>query len=173
MTAAWRALAPGDLAAVAHIAARVHSNYPERPEVFAERLALFPAGCLLLADAQGQACGYAITHPGRLGAPPPLDSLLGGLPAVADCLYLHDIALLPAARGAQAPAALLKLLRALARSLALERLALVAVNGSAAYWRRHGFVEGTARVESYGAGVAYLVARVESVHGTPPSSGVV
>ncbi|HLN26063.1 MAG TPA: GNAT family N-acetyltransferase [Patescibacteria group bacterium] len=158
MTAAWRALAPGDLAAVARIAAQVHPNYPERPEIFAERLALFPAGCFLLVDAQGQACGYALSHPGTLGAPPPLDSLLGALPAAADCLYLHDIALLPAARGAGAPAALLTLLRPLARSLALPRLALVAVNGSADYWRGHGFAEVDAGVGSYGEGCVYLVA---------------
>jgi GNAT superfamily N-acetyltransferase len=160
--AAWRAMTPGDLAAVARIAERVHPNYPERPEVFAERLALFPAGCLLLVNARGEPCGYAITHPGTLGAPPALDSLLGALPPAADCLYLHDIALLPAARGARAPAAALEMLRALARSLGLERLALVAVNGSAEYWRGHGFGVGApgAGVETYGEGVAYLVGEV-------------
>ena len=58
--------------------------------------------------------GYAVSHPGRLGRPPALDSRLGELPSDADCLYLHDVALLPEARGLGLGESLVDLLRALA-----------------------------------------------------------
>ena len=41
---AWRAMRAGDLAAVMDIAAVVHPELPEKVEVFAERLSLFPRG---------------------------------------------------------------------------------------------------------------------------------
>src|SRR5207253_5442568 len=63
-------------APVARIATAAYADYYERPEVFAERLALFPDGCrVCVADAR--IAGYLLAHPGRFGAPPLLDSLLG------------------------------------------------------------------------------------------------
>ncbi|NML16881.1 GNAT family N-acetyltransferase [Azohydromonas caseinilytica] len=133
----WRAMTPADLPAVLRIAALVHPGYPERAEVFAERLRLHPAGCLVLDGADGPA-GYCISHPWR-GEPPALDTLLGALPARPEAWYVHDVALLPAARGQGAPAALLARLRARAAQAGLNTLSLTAVNGSAAYWQRQGF----------------------------------
>lgn len=162
--ARWRAMAPADLPAVAAIADAVHPLYPEPPEVPAERLALFPAGCLVAAGADGDRLGYAISHPGRLGQPPALAIRLGALPANADCLYLHDVALLPRARGMGLGEAVVAHLRAMARDAGFRHLALVAVNGSAPYWHRHGFrpyAAGSdalaAKLASYGGDAAYLV----------------
>jgi GNAT superfamily N-acetyltransferase len=163
VTGWWRRLADADLAAVAAIGAVVHAAYPERPEVAAERLRLFPAGCRAATDAAGAVLGYALAHPWRLGAPPALDTLLGRLPEPADCLYLHDVALVPSARGAGLGAALVPLLRRVAAAHGLARLALVAVHGSAPWWARFGFApspsgEHSAGLASYGATAAYLVA---------------
>ena len=99
MAAAWRPMRHSDLAMVEAIAGRVHPGLPEAAAVFAERLTLFPDGCFLLEDQTGgTSLGYAVTHPGLIGHAPPLNSLLGALPDRADCLYLHDVALLPATR---------------------------------------------------------------------------
>jgi Acetyltransferases len=130
-------MAPADLPAVLRVAAEVHPGYPERDEVFAERLALHPGGCLVL-EGDGDPLGYCISHPWR-GEPPALDTLLGALPPRPDTWYLHDVALLPAARGLGAPAALLACLRERAAAAGLLALALTAVNDSAPYWRRQGF----------------------------------
>ena len=130
-------MAPADLPAVLRIAAEVHPGYPERDEVFAERLALHPDGCLVLDGGDGP-LGYCISHPWR-GEPPALDTLLGALPPQPLSWYLHDVALLPAARGLGAPAALLACLRERAAAASLRALSLTAVNGSAPYWRRQGF----------------------------------
>lgn len=134
---AWRRMGEGDLPAVGAIAARVHPDYPEDDAIFAERLRLYPAGCRVL-DLDGRAAGYALSHPWVSG-PPRLNTLLGALPAAPVTLYIHDVALLPAARGCGAAPRLLGQLAELARTAGLTSLSLVAVNGSAAFWERQGF----------------------------------
>lgn len=162
----WRPMIPADLPAVEAAGEIVHPLYPESPEVPAERLALYPAGCLV-AERDGQLLGYAVSHPALLGRPPALDSLLGRLPERPDCLYLHDIALLPAARGLGLGAALVARLLRLAKAQGLPLLALTAVNNSAGYWQRQGFVPHeadavlAAKLASYGEDALYLVRAVD------------
>ncbi|WP_052214852.1 GNAT family N-acetyltransferase [Belnapia sp. F-4-1] len=141
-----------DLPGVVALAAAAHPHYPEEPAVFAERLALAPGFCWVLEDGRG----YALAHPWA-GPVPPLDSLLGALPAAAEALHLHDIVLAPEARGAGGAAAMIERLAALGAASGLERMTLVAVAGKAGYWRRLGFVP-LLEVASYGAG-AVLMAR--------------
>lgn len=124
-----------DLPEVDAVAARVHPDYPEDPAVFAERLALHPAGCLVLDEV----AGYVVSHPWHPGAPPKLNSLLGTIPADAATYYLHDLALLPAARGVGAGAAVVMQLARHAGTLGLSTISLVAVNASEPFWRRLGF----------------------------------
>jgi len=133
-------MAAVDLPAVLTVAEQVHPNYPESEAVFAERLMLHPAGCLVLAGGEG-ASGYVLSHPWRYGQVPALDSLLGALPGDADAYYLHDLALLPQMRGAGAASACVERLAAHARTEGFDRMALVAVGGSAGFWRRQGFRE--------------------------------
>lgn len=159
----WRPMELVDLPAVERIGEIVHPLFPERPEVPAERLELFPAGCLVAASSMGP-MGYAVAHPWLTGALPALDVLLGSLPPQADCLYLHDVALLPQLRGSGLGAELVGMLVALARAHGLARLALTAVGGSAGYWRRHGLAawdtgDGALakKLASYGADAVYMV----------------
>lgn len=166
---AWQPLAEDDLGTVAAIAARLHPSLPERTIVFAEKLRLFPDGCRRLvrsAAISGDAMqGYALSHPWTLARPPKLDRLLGALPEPADCLFLHDVAVRPAARGRGAAGALLAHITAVAVSRRLPALALIAAYGSDRLWRRFGFEdvpagamteEGRASLAGYGADVRYL-----------------
>ena len=134
----WRPLETGDLATVEAIAAEVHPGFFERPEIFAERIALYPAGARLL-EINGAAAGYVFSHPYSLGALPALDTLLGALPPEPDCFYLHDLALLPAARGRGAGAAVTADLAVHASAQGFAAMALVAVNHSQPFWQRLGF----------------------------------
>ena len=161
--AGWRPMTAADLDTVLRIAGRVHADYPESPAVFAERLSLYPAGCRV-AEVEGAPVGYAVLHPGRLGAPPALDTLLGGLPEPADCLYIHDVALLPAARGHGLGEAVLEIARELSRVGGWGWLTLTSTPGALSYWERQGFGpwngagEALARkLASYGQGMAYRV----------------
>jgi ribosomal protein S18 acetylase RimI-like enzyme len=154
-----------DLHAVAAIAARVHPAFPEEAAIFAERLRLYPAGCLML-DGDGGAAGYCLSHPWRAGDPPALNTQLSALPAPPSTYYIHDLALMPQARGHGAATMLIARLAARARAERLPTLSLVAVNGSGSFWRHHGF-EGVAdvtlqaRLASYDAAAAYMVRAVD------------
>lgn len=141
MSTTWQPMQPADLDAVMAMAAEVHAGFYERREVFAERLALYPQGCRIAREdgGAGEPVGYAFMHPARLGQPPALDSFLKELDAQADCLYLHDVALLPAARSFGLGRALMQQLSGLMNKDGFGHAALVAVHGSAPYWRSHGF----------------------------------
>jgi len=127
-----------DLPAVAAMSDAVHGAFTEAQPVYAARLALWPEGCRILETGAGVA-GYAIAHPWRLGAPPALGAMLEALPAIPDVYHLHDIALLPAARGTGAGAAALGILLESAAAARLPLVELVAVNGADTYWRAQGF----------------------------------
>ncbi len=154
----------GDLSAVARIADQVHPAHPESAAVAAERLALYPAGCLVL-ERDGDPIGYALSHPWHADTPPPLDTLLGRLPTSPGTFYLHDLALLPAARGLRAGTAAVRLLADQARRDRLPTASLVAVSGSVPFWRRQGFVVADSpalrdKLASYGADARFMVRRL-------------
>lgn len=157
----WRNMSAADLPAIMAAAAEVHPDYPEGEAVFAERLALHSAGCLVLAGGKGIG-GYVLSHPWRFGQVPALDSLLGALPEDADIYYIHDLALLPLARGSGAASACVHRLAAHARASGFARMALVAVGNSAGFWRRQGFREAhdealARKLASYDDAARYLV----------------
>ena len=157
---AWRSMRQEDLARVCAIADEVHPAHPEDAEVFAERLALYPEGCLVL-EAGGHVAGYALAHPWMRAAPPALDTRLVTLPARADCLHVHDIAILPGARGRGAARAVLQELAVLAMREGLPILALVAIPGTRAFWRGQGFAVVdrpalAAKLASYGTGARFM-----------------
>lgn len=142
-----------DLGAVAALEAECHAPLPAEGELlFAERLVLFPRGCLAAEDSAGLA-GYAVAHPWRAVAPPALGQRLGALPDDADCLHLHDLALAPRARGLGMVAAALAQLIPLARQRGIGALSLVAVHGTVPMWARHGFAAVGPAPQSYGEGV--------------------
>ncbi|WP_246741440.1 GNAT family N-acetyltransferase [Bradyrhizobium aeschynomenes] len=155
----WRAMTPGDLAAVDAIALRLHPSYPEDREVFAERLRLHPGGCGVLAAQGDEIAGYVISHPWHLGEPPALNVVLGQLPSPATTYYIHDLALLPEARGTGAAGRIVAQLRLHARELGLPSLSLVAVNRSVPFWEKQGFAiaPGDGDVSSYGGDARLMI----------------
>ncbi|ABD88706.1 GNAT family N-acetyltransferase [Rhodopseudomonas palustris] len=157
----WRAMTPRDLPAVNAIAARVHPDYPEDAAVFEERLALYPAGCFILQSAAAP-IGYLISHPWHFAEPPALNVALCEIPSPASTYYIHDIALLPQARGSGAAATAVAALLQLARTQTMRNISLVAVNNSVQFWRRQGFhihSDGALaqKLASYGADACYMV----------------
>lgn len=134
----WRALTTLDLPAVEAIANRVHPGFPEDQAVFAERQRLYPDGTRLL-ELDGVPSGYILSHPWRFKSLPALNSLLGAVPPDADTYYLHDLALLPTARGTGAAAMIVGEIQRHARSRGFANMSLVAVNGSIPFWTKHGF----------------------------------
>jgi GNAT superfamily N-acetyltransferase len=155
----WRHMQEGDLAAVMELAARVHPALLEAEAVFAERVRLFPVGCLVLDEA-GAIGGYAVSHPSTRFAPPPLDTLLGALPEAPDDYYLHDFVLAPEMRGAgHAQSGVETLLR---EASGYPSTSLVSVYGTSDFWSRFGFrpaIRGglQAKLAPYGPDAVYMV----------------
>ncbi len=160
----WRPMRPQDLAAVGHVAAAVHPHYPEDAAVLAERLHLYPAGCFVLVGEQGVA-GYALAHPWLFGQPPALNTLLHHLAAPADCLHIHDVALMEAARGAGLGANIADRLARQALKAGLATMSLVAVGGALRFWSALGFAvmepdAGRETLASYGAEAVFMARRL-------------
>jgi len=156
----WRPAHASDLPAISAIAARIHPDLPERPEVFAEKMRLYPDGCrVLLAD--DEIAGYGLSHPWKQQRIPPLDSFLARLPDDADCLYVHDVAVLPDFRGGVLRAYITGI-EQLARASGIATLALVSVYATRPLWQRLGFqpvnaeAELGAKLASYGEGATYM-----------------
>lgn len=127
-----------DLPDIGLIADAVHPGFPEELSVLAEKQRLHPDGARLL-EVNGRAAGYLFSHPWIADDIPPLNTRLGALPARPDIYYLHDLALLPEARGTGAAPMVVDAIVRHARALGFAKMALVAVNGSQAFWRRQGF----------------------------------
>jgi GNAT superfamily N-acetyltransferase len=153
MALSWRGMLPGDLPAVVALAEALHPEHPESPAVFAERLALAPAGCRVLA--RGDALlGYAVMHPWTGLAPPALNRLLGRLPTRPGPWHIHDVALMPEARGAGHAAAVVRTV------VGARAATLVALAEAVAYWSRLGFrpaaCADAAALASYGAEARFM-----------------
>lgn len=146
----WRPMLESDLDRVASISDAVHGNYTESRATYAERISLFPQGCKVFTR-NGEALGYVVCHPWHAATPPALNAVLGAIPDDADCLYFHDIALLPEGRGSGAGAQALAIAHDLAKAGGFSSLCLVAVNGADSYWSAQGFSVVTDR-PSYGEG---------------------
>ena len=163
-SAAWRRAADADLDAILAVQARVHTIAPESRAVFASKREAFPSGTLVF-DPGGAVLGYGIFHPGTVGDVPALHALPFRIPERPDCLFIHDVALLPEARGRGGARVFVALARHEALALGLGRLALVSVYGTVPIWSRLGFAvrtpsRGAAKLHPYGETARYMTSEI-------------
>jgi ribosomal protein S18 acetylase RimI-like enzyme len=162
--AEWRPAAVADLAAIQKIADAIHADLPERPEIYAEKLELFPEGCFVLAQNES-VVGYCLSHPWLLSNIPALDQFLTTLPSLPNCLLIHDVAVLQQARGHGAVNALIELILKLARKRGFQSLALISVYDTYPFWARFGFEVITDfalsdKLKPYGESARYMLRRL-------------
>lgn len=93
-----------------------------------------------VAAADDAVHAYLFAYPSRLGKVTALGADFA-VPAGADCLYLHDLAVAPAAAGLGLGPALVRHAWAAAVAAGLRHSALVSVQGSRAFWTRLGYRE--------------------------------
>jgi len=156
-----------DIPQVVQVADQIHPGLPEGEYVFAERVKLFPKGCLVLVLVDGsmsKILGYAVSHPIRYRQPPALDSLLGEIPPDADQYYIHDVAVLPEYRGHGSAAKAVQMLLEVTGEYTYETTCLVSVYGTGPLWRRFGFEEELAgrlreKLRGYGEDAVYMSRR--------------
>jgi GNAT superfamily N-acetyltransferase len=162
---AWRPMAAADLDAVAEIALVCFPDHFEGRDCFENRLALYPTGCFVLAAGDGRPVGYLVAYPWRADAAPPLNCLIEAAPADAAVMYLHDLSILPEARGGGWSRPIVRRLADEARAAGWPAISLVAVNDATRFWEGHGFTVANplgmaAKLASYGADARYMVRRL-------------
>ncbi len=160
-TGDWLPILPADLDSVNRLADNIHTTLPERPEVFEEKVRLFPKGCRKFV-LNGNMVGYGISHPWVLNAIPPLNEFLKNLPEKPGCLYLHDIVVAPEARGLGASGRFVDYIKLLAQEIGVPSLALVSVYGTDVLWSRFGFravlnSDLSRKLLSYGTTAKYMI----------------
>lgn len=160
----WRAAKTADLDSILRIGAQIHLGLPETRDIIAEKLRLFPEGCFVLVQGE-TTVGYALSHPWLLNHVPKLNKPLLRLPRNADCLLIHDVAVLQEGRGRDAAKTLVRLVTTLARDLNVSNLALVSVYGSYHLWKRLGFEfvgDGalTDELKTYGDSARYMISKL-------------
>ena len=158
----WRPMRPDDIPAVVDVARLSFPDHFEDRACFENRLALYPRGCFVLADADGPTRGYLIAYPWKAESAPPLNTVIEGLPADPTLIYLHDLALHPEARGGGVTGAIVERLAEQATEDGWPMIALVAVNDAVGFWSRRGFVEQpadamAAKLASYGSDARYML----------------
>lgn len=156
--ALWRPMTQADIPAVSYVASIAHVDFPEDDAVFAERQRLAPEGCWILEQGE-EPIGYILSHPWHFGSVPSLNMLLENIPADADTFYIHDLALLPQARGTGAARKIVELL--IEQTQSYPSITLVAVNGSLPFWSKFGFeikdlAELKAKLLSYDEDARYM-----------------
>lgn len=157
----WIPLSMNNIESLIQVAEKVHPDLPERDEVFAERIKLFPDGCLALVDEEtNEFCGYVISHPIRSRQPPALNCLLGEIAPGADQYYIHDLAILPKSRGRGLAQECIEKLLVVAKQFSTT--SLISVYGTATFWGRFGFSLGeiddalNKKLSDYGDDAIYL-----------------
>ncbi|MFG6449157.1 GNAT family N-acetyltransferase [Roseateles sp. BYS180W] len=140
----YKVITPADVPVVLALQARCYGpQFLENAQAFEAKLqAAAGLHCSFLALDErepARALGYIISLPVQGHQLPELNAQ--ALPAAArPCtLYLHDLAVSPEGRSQRVGAALLQQVIGRARDMGLQHMALVAVQGSTAYWERHGF----------------------------------
>lgn len=133
-----RAMREADMAAVLAVQAACYPPAMQELEEVVRARLLAAAPTTLVACVDAAVAGYAFAYPSRLGRVTPLGAVFR-LPAAPDTLYLHDLAVLPAAHGRGLAQALLAGLFARARAAGLRHAALVSVQDSQAFWEARGY----------------------------------
>lgn len=137
-----RTLTASDLPAVLRLQADCYPGaYLESEAAFAAKVQASPQTFWGVdhPNAPGELLAYLVCLPVIGLQWPTLHADHCPSPAHPDGLYLHDLALHPDARGQGLGQALVHLAMCWARAEGLQRLVLVAVEGSPPYWRKLGF----------------------------------
>jgi GNAT superfamily N-acetyltransferase len=157
---------PEDLSIVLDIQSCCHDDAKlESRHSFLAKLRASP-GTSFIGLVAGESVAYLVAVPAMADSPPPLNRPDFSVPPGADALYLHDLAVHPAARGTGVAAVLIEAYFEAAQRSGVRLACLTAVNDAASYWARYGFqptrlVESDlARLASYGEGAQYMSMRI-------------
>lgn len=135
-----RLMSLNDLIAIEHIQEEAYAGYfLESADVIAQRFQLSPRTAWV-AERDGQVCAYLVGYWSRVGKINPLNAPFA-LVEDANCLYLHDLALLKIAQGFGVGKKLIQAATEFALNESAAALALLSVQNSKDFWQGFGFSE--------------------------------
>ncbi|OUI78814.1 hypothetical protein HK18_05225 [Commensalibacter intestini] len=115
-----------------------HEIEPESPEAMVSKINISPDTCFVAKDTQGIR-GYLLSIPASLGNPPQLHSDTQTLDQHPNCLYLHDLAIHPNARGMGVGKLLLQQFATTATQKQFKHASLISIQNSVPFWQKYGF----------------------------------
>lgn len=140
MSFSIRSMSLNDLIAIEHIQAEAYAGYfLESVDVIAQRFQLSPSTAWV-AEHNGQVCAYLVGYWSNVGKINPLNAPFA-LVEDANCLYLHDLALLKVAQGFGVGKKLIHAAVEYASSNSAQALALLSVQNSKEFCQGFGFSE--------------------------------
>lgn len=132
-------MSDNDIPAVMRIQALCYPSLMQESEaVFRTRRALTPATCWVWSLPEQDPAAYLFSYPTNKDVITALDHPFK-IAATPDCLYLHDLAVSPNARGRQAGNVLVAAALGHARTSGLRWSALVSVQQSQKFWGERGY----------------------------------
>lgn len=162
-----RTLLRTDLLDVSRIQRECYSQeLLESADSFLAKLSVAADSCFI-AVRKEMAMGYVIALPALTGEIIALNGVEYSVPARADSLYIHDMAVSLRARKAGVAQYLLDAVFHTAKRHGYQQVSLVAIEGAASYWKRHGFKTVSAdkhlhkRLVKYGERARYMSKLIE------------
>ncbi|CAI3950887.1 Ribosomal protein S18 acetylase RimI and related acetyltransferases (RimI) (PDB:1GHE) [Commensalibacter communis] len=138
-----------------------HEIEPESPEVIASKIYTSPDTCFIAKDNQSIR-GYLLSLPSSLGNPPQLHSNTQTTEPNPNCLYLHDLAIHPNARGMGVGKLLIQHFAKIALQKQFEHASLISIQNSVPFWEKYGFKVVSAdsylqkKLKTYGENATYM-----------------
>lgn len=134
-----RRMSPSDLPQVLRIQGECYDKgILESVDSFSAKLSAVPEFCFIALQGE-KAVGYVISLPWAFGGIPALNGTEYTVPASADSLCIHDLAVAPTARKAGVARHLLEAVFDTARHQRYRQIFLVAVQGASSFWKCQGF----------------------------------
>ena len=157
-----RPMQGSDLTEILRIqAASYTGDIPESRASLMAKFVASPASCFV-AHNERQLVGYVFALPWQSDVPPALNAPDCQLPSEIDCLYIHDLAVDPQARGTDVARSLFVSLLPLLDQYKLDRMFLTAVQHSSGFWQKQGFVPAKTsqlideKLRTYGTDAVYM-----------------
>jgi GNAT superfamily N-acetyltransferase len=135
-----RPMIASDLSAIEVIQVEAYAGYfLESADVIAQRFNLSPTTAWV-AEQKGDVCAYLVGYWSNVGKINPLNAPFV-LVDNANCLYLHDLALLKVTQGFGVGRKLIQAATDYVLQEAVDAIALLSVQNSKAFWQGFGFSE--------------------------------
>ena len=155
MNSRWRVrpLTLADVDGITRVQSTAYEpRYHESAQSFVEKLSVGEGTCFGVDDVNGDLAAYLVALPSHPGFVMPLDAAPSGTVPLAEatCLYVHDLAVAADHRGHRLGDLLWGVLRDTARDRGIDRVELVSVQNSVAWWEARGFTASGSAEGGYG-----------------------